>query len=359
MAHILTSPEDISIAWLESMLRTTASSVAPEIKDFAISFTRASTMASIAGVDIVYDRPAEDMPASLFIKTAKLNAKGVPTGSGRKEVYFYNNLTGVIKPGTVPRCYFASFDEDTKQYTIALENISATHDNAAWPEEHYFDQCCLAIDSFAEIHAAWWDHPELERIIAKRTADDCRNGGIRARAMLSRFLDAHKNSIPKEYRDTMLRYNDVCDIVDERYLSNRNISLVHRDAHFWNFMYPKNRTGSVRIIDWDSYRIDTPTNDIAYYMAIHWYTPQRHRYEWRLLERYHEKLLAHGIKNYSFEMLIDDYKLSVLSSLFLAAAQWEMGLDETTIWRPNMQHVCEALNDLDCMEAVNRLRGTF
>jgi thiamine kinase-like enzyme len=202
----------------------------------------------------------------------------------------------------------------------------------------------------AEIHAAWWDHPDLERVAPKRTREECEQACLRYRDMARTFFEDNKKVVKKEFKDIFLDFEKRYGLVDQRFLTYRNISLVHRDAHFRNFMYPKDMKGSVRMIDWDSWRIDVPTNDISYYMAIHWYPERRQLHETRLLERYFDHLLSYGIKDYSQEMFLNDYKISVLSALYLAPVQYKIGLGEN-IWLPNFERTCLALVDLNCKDA--------
>jgi hypothetical protein len=72
------------------------------------------------------------------------------------------------------------------------------------------------------------------------------------------------------------------------------------------------RSDDVRLFDWDSWRIDTATDDLAYMMAMHWYPDRRRRLERLLLDRYHDALIAHGIAGYDRRALDEDYRLSTL-----------------------------------------------
>src|SRR5262245_57744245 len=78
-----------------------------------------------------------------------------------------------------------------------------------------------------------------------------------------------------------------------------------------------------RDVDWDSWGIDTATDDLAYMLALHWYPDWRRRYERDSLHRYHEALVAHGVSRYSFDALWLDYRYSVL---------WQI---TTPMWQAN------------------------
>ncbi len=102
----------------------------------------------------------------------------------------------------------------------------------------------------------------------------------------------------------------------ERYRPHRNLTLLHGDAHVWNALYPRDpASDDVRLIDWDAWRIDVATDDLAYMIAVHWSPERRRRLERECLRRYHAALSAAGVKGYDFEALWRDYRLSVLSQI--------------------------------------------
>jgi hypothetical protein len=61
---------------------------------------------------------------------------------------------------------------------------------------------------------------------------------------------------------------------------------------------------SLRLIDWDAWRLDLGAEDLAYMMALHWYPERRRRVEMPLLRRYHEALTSHGVSGYGFEFTL-------------------------------------------------------
>ena len=68
----------------------------------------------------------------------------------------------------------------------------------------------------------------------------------------------------------------------------------------------------VRFFDWDSWRVDTGSDDLAYMMAMHWYPDRRRLMERSLLGLYHATLVVNGVAAYDRAALDEDYRLSVL-----------------------------------------------
>ena len=116
---------------------------------------------------------------------------------------------------------------------------------------------------------------------------------------------------------------------------------MNRDTHAANFLYPRYpERDRVRIVDWQSWRVDTGTDDLAYMIAAHWYPERRARLEKLLLQRYQQRLREHGIA-YSWEECWQDYKASVIRVLFSLVGGWQLSNadaphagDLRIAWRP-------------------------
>ena len=133
-----------------------------------------------------------------------------------------------------------------------------------------------------------------------------------------------------------------------RYRTHRGLTLVHGDAHVWNALHPRDpATGTIRLIDWDGWRVDTATDDLSYMIALHWYPDRRRRLERRLLEHYHATLTAHGVERYPLSSLLDDYRLSVLWQI--TTPVWQASFRLTpAVWWSHLERIMLAVDDLDC-----------
>ena len=123
-------------------------------------------------------------------------------------------------------------------------------------------------------------------------------------------------------------------------------TIVHGDAHAWNCFLPTG-PGAPRLFDWDAWGIDHASDDLAYLMAVHWYPDQRRAFEERLLDRYHDELLAHSVTGYSRATLQEDYRVSVLWQIARAIWQQSIGIPPV-IWWNNLERLNLAVDNLDC-----------
>ena len=104
--------------------------------------------------------------------------------------------------------------------------------------------------------------------------------------------------------------------------------------------------------DWDAWRVDVATDDLAYMMAVHWYPERRRRLERECLRRYHAALTRAGVRGYDFDGLWRDYRESVLSQLTTPVWQATHGLG-AWIWWSHLERIMLAVEDLGCLELLD------
>ena len=79
----------------------------------------------------------------------------------------------------------------------------------------------------------------------------------------------------------------------------RNLTLIHEDAHPGNVFFPKDpETHDPFLIDWQMWRIQIGTHDIAYMFVLAGYPDRRGAVERSLVEHYHQKLIEAGVGGY-------------------------------------------------------------
>jgi thiamine kinase-like enzyme len=165
------------------------------------------------------------------------------------------------------------------------------------------------------------------------------------------FADQLGDRLSRERRELYERFIDGGAVRFERYLSRRNLTVVHGDAHVWNYFMPHDGSDDVRIFDWDAWRIGLAATDLAYMMAMHWYPERRRRMERPLLDHYHEALVAAGLRGYGREALDEDYRLSVLWQIMTPVRFAAMKVPPV-IWWSHLERVLLAIDDLGCRSFI-------
>lgn len=350
MQTILKKVEDINIEWLNKTILNNDN--ISEIDDYKIWYTGNTGVSTVVVIELIYSKNESHHPTSVFIKFAKLNKEGNPVRNGEKELYFYNKLSEQIGIKNIPKCIFADRCSDTNHFTIILENLGLTHDSQIWEGNKKWKQMSITIDCLAKIHTKWWNKTDNIALSSyKRTSNDCKKELKYLKDLGDDFINRNSSLFSNRILDLYKNSEDIFNAYFNRYLTDQNLTLIHRDCHHWNFMYPKDNSEKIYLIDWDTYRIDIPTNDLAYYIAVHSNPEQRKIYEMKLLELYHSIIVKNGITDYSFNELLNDYKLSVISMTYLSAVKEKLGLPPS-VWKVQFENIINAIEDLDCIQTA-------
>ncbi len=143
------------------------------------------------------------------------------------------------------------------------------------------------------------------------------------------------------------------DVAFTQSLASAHQTLIHRDAHHWNFLYPQSAAGTIKLVDWEDFGRGMATDDLAYMMPVHWYPELRRAREGELLRSYHEALLRHGVHGYTLDRLLLDYRRSVLRAIAIPVVQWQRKMP-AFVWFHHFERILLAYDDLQCAELLTR-----
>jgi thiamine kinase-like enzyme len=301
-----------------------------------------------------YEPQVPDAPASLILKTGHLDADGRPAYANAREIAFYRDIAPALQRGWIPRCYEAVEATTSITWSLLLEDLTDSHFIAtSWPIPPSLEQCQQIVQVLARIHSALWDDPRLGKSLGTWYDNVAREAHVQEfTRTFEKFMDRFGNVLPPERRDLYGRLIDRAPRLLARYRSKSNVTIVHGDAHFWNFFLPRaGAGGGVRLLDWENWGIDTATHDLAYVMAMLWYPDRRRRYEQMLLDRYYDALTASGLNGYSRVSLADDYRLSALWLITRPIWQAMAGIGGG-VWWNNLERIFLAIDDLECRDLL-------
>src|SRR6266571_867984 len=283
------------------------------VDNAVVESSRKTILSRIIRLNLSYDGAAAEAPGSIILKTGLPERADARWSSGRQEVAFYTQVAAAMSAHLVPRCFDAVWDADTNAWHLLLEDLTHSHFSLSnWPLPPTLDQSKRIIAARARFHAQWWDDPRLGESIGAWLDPDDRQLQAFAEEV-ARFADRVGDRLSTDRRDLYQRLIDSGRRLNVRYHSHRNMTTVQGDAHVWNVFLPHDASSNdLRLFDWDSWRVDVGTDDLAYMMALHWFPNHRRRHERQLLDHYHTELLAHGVSSYHRRALDDDYRLSVL-----------------------------------------------
>ena len=299
-----------------------------------------------------YEGAAGDAPEFLILKMGHLDSAGRPAYANRREIAFYRNIAPSLPASVTPRCFEVVESTDTTPWHLLLEDLSDSHFIATeHPLPPSKEQCESIMTAWAKFHAAWWDDPRLGTSVGTWPAADWEEYLPIFARQLADFTNQFGRFMSPERRALYERLLDPGSRLLARLHARRNLTLVHGDAHWWNCFLPRDVGNDVRLIDWESWRINTATTDIAYMMAMLWYPEMRHRLERPLLDLYHATLLARGVRGYDRQALDEDYRLSILWLILRPVGQAAFNIPPR-VWWPNLERIFLAVDDLDCRDLL-------
>ncbi|WP_315803815.1 phosphotransferase [Bradyrhizobium sp. SZCCHNS3002] len=325
------------------------------VSDVAVISDRPMLLSRIIRLGLSYRGAAPDAPKALILKIPMPAFAKTLWRGGRHEVNFYRDLARLMPTGLVPGSYGGAWDEAALTWHLLLEDLTDTHQTATpWPLPPSLPQAEGIVRALARLHAAWWDDPRLGVSIGSfATADERDERGRTFAGHYQRFADQLGDRLSADRRAVYERLMAATPRLSERYLSRRNLSILHGDAHVWNFLVPKAAdSDDVRAFDFDQWRIGVPANDLAYMIALQIYPDRRARMERPLLDRYHQTLVAGGVTGYDRAALDQDYRLAVLWHIAQPVRQWAIQLPPV-IWWNNLERIFLAFDDLGCRELLD------
>jgi thiamine kinase-like enzyme len=348
MSAVTSDPPAVAPDHLSELLRRAGVLPQGAVTGVAVETSRDTLISRIIRLRLTYDGSAG--PTHLFVKCPRENGDPDLREFGRKEVDFYRLVAPDTPAALLPRCYEAA-DEPGKPWQLILEDLTASHEALGeWPLPPSTERSHAIVAAHARFHAAWWDHERLGTLGAFRdTAERADRFLARLPVELTAFADRLGERLSAERRRVYERLITAAPRLLDRYRSHRNLTLVHGDAHVWNAMLPRDGAlGDVRLIDWDAWRVDLATDDLAYMLAVHCFPDWRRRHERETLERYHDTLVAHGVGGYAFDALWQDYRLSALWQI--TTPMWQANHRiPPWVWWNHLERIFRAVDDLDCL----------
>jgi aminoglycoside phosphotransferase (APT) family kinase protein len=287
-----------------------------------------------------------DSPRYLVVKS--------PSSSDRKanssELQFYRVLAPVLGTPPLVRCYAVIADGDGDPGTLVLEDVRATHDHPPWPIPPSRNQCEAALDTLASVHAQWWEAPALGNTVGQLHTRESLTTMVQGiAAHLPAFFDAVGDSLTTEARHVYERVFSSSLKPWLRLTDQSALTIIHGDAHTWNFLFPRSGEGAALLIDWQLWHVDVGARDLAFFMALHWYPSRRRELEQPLLRYYHDCLLKRGVENYSFDELWLDYRRCVVRNLTIPILFWSRGMNPEGWWH-RLECALAAYRDFECDE---------
>lgn len=268
------------------------------------------------------------------------------------EARFYQAIGDDTEGLAVVPCYDVVIEGEKSH--LLLKDLSGTHE-ARPPQQlpPVASECEQIIDGLADLHAYWWDNPQLETTfggkldeaqLRKAYAEDTEN--------YRGFAEFLADRLPPKRRTIYEKILEkLPNLMIRRYQQN-HFTLVFEDVHMGNFLYPKQAGDKLYFIDWEQWGVKLAMNDLSYMMALFWSPERRARLEKPYLQRYHQHIVGQGVTNYTWDNLWYDYRLCVMNHHFAPVWQWKHQ-SIVDVWWNHLERIISAFDDLNCMELLD------
>jgi hypothetical protein len=371
---VLTRAEQATPSWLTGVLRR--SGVLPEGRVEAVDVApRSSSQATLVRLTPRYAAlegaapPAA--PRALLLKLAP--ARPGPAALPSADVAFFRHVAPRTPDLPTPRVFDAAQDVAEGPWHLLMEDVSDTHTQPPYPVPPTEPHCFAAVGVLAALHAAWWERPELPAVAAAAgvrvpTEADLARLVERTERTVTAFVAFLGDRLPPARRTIFARLLAGQVALRRRQLA-RPRTVVHGDAHWWNFLYPRPEAGEgpaggpesgaraagaarVLLIDWAFWETGPALGDLAGKIAGDWFPERRRRLERPLLEHYHRELGRHGVTGYPWRACWEDYRLFAATRPLTLAFRWQRG-ERPLVWWNNLERALLAFDDLGCAELLD------
>lgn len=350
---VISSLEQVSSAWLTSVLNRSDALTRGAVTAFDME-TGGGNWSASAQLTLHYSEDAEgDRPRQLFLKM--VDADLDDEFFGPSEVAYYTGDYAGVDNAPLLRCYDAHFSEEERRYHLLLDDVSESHVQAAEKAPTLSYGRALA-DGLAALHAHWWGAERLAEAEApihsaghiRRFVEIAEPGAGHIIEELAGELEPHWPALIREL------YANHPAIMIRRTEEENGFTLIHGDVGSGNVLVPRDGDRPLYVIDRQPFDWSLTTwlgvYDLAYAIVLDWEVETRRRLEIPVLRQYHACLSENGVDEYSWQQLLDDYRLCVAMGVYIATEYCRGGINERwrPVWSRMLRRALTACDDLDC-----------
>jgi hypothetical protein len=349
---VITALEQVTPTWLTAVLTHSGALTRGAVAGFVAGAGRGNWSTS-GTLRLQYTADAEgERPARLFLKMVNTDL-GDGEFFGPSEVDYYIRDYVDVVDAPLLRCYDARYSEDLGRYHILLDDVSGTHITASEKEPSLAYGLALA-EGFAALHARWWGEQRLvEAGAPMHSASYIRNFVAIAEPGVDHILRRFSSELKLHWSDAMRElFAKHPRAMIERTIDPNGFTLIHGDAGDQNILVPRQGVRPMYVIDRQPFDWALTTwlgvYDLAYALVLDWPVELRRRWEKPILKRYYERLVEHGVSEYTWRQLLDDYRLCVPMGVYIAVEYCRGGVNErwVDVWLPMLQRALTACDDL-------------
>jgi hypothetical protein len=290
-----------------------------EVAGFTLEPVGTGQIAATYRVAPHYGTSGPHGPASLILKCPPADPAtrqvAQRSGSYKVEILFYRELATQVDI-QVPQYWDATYDETTGDYLLLLEDAAPARagDQLAGCT---VTQAQLAIEELVELHAPFWNRCGADALPWIRRRDRDSKAMVEAcRAAADRFLHQYQGRLGPE----TIRLSGHLAELFTTYLSAEweTRSTVHGDYRIDNLLFFQDHSQRPIVVDWGGISEGPPVADVSYLLGGSLLARDRRDAEELLVRSYHDRLVAKGIQDITWDECWRQYRIHAVSGMVMA-----------------------------------------
>ncbi len=310
-------------------------------------------------LSLEYSAAFDDLPRSIVAKLPSadpmLRTVFDRLCQNRREVMFYRGVAGGASLG-IPRCHYSGLHSDSEDTILLLQNLSDGRQGNS-VTGCSMDEARFCIERLARFHAAWWESPLLDSLhwMPLREAETATYLEIYPNAW-DALLEKAGAAMPQSLRLLGDRLGPLVQKLKAE-LTKPPRTVVHGDYRLDNCFFPSEPDGRQLVVfDWEFCVRGRGAYDVATFISEAFPPEQRREYEMGLVQEYHAALEGSGVRDYSFEECLHDYRLSMVEIFVfwvITGGYCSYEGERARMYLINtLERIDAAISDLDSMGAL-------
>jgi aminoglycoside/choline kinase family phosphotransferase len=233
----------------------------------------------------------------------------------KREINFYAEIADKIDMST-PHCYYSALDAETGNSVILLEDLQNGRigDNVSGCSREEAERI---IDHLVPLHAAWWEHPELESKDWIPGQPPLNDPDMKEELQQqwndswNTFAEKFSGRIPNHTKEAYSIWIQHAEQIRKQSLVPP-FTLCHGDYRLDNFFFGHaDGNTSFVVFDWQALQRAQGASDLSYFMIWNLESNLRREVEKDLLHEYCAALKKQGVNNYSPEQCFHSYQITL------------------------------------------------
>lgn len=290
-----------------------------------------------------------------FVKTLKPGSQPGPhLNLGLREVRFYALIESLAPDPypNIPKCLNHHISGDEQNYFLVLEDCSVSHQSYESMDFESLKPWKSALAALAKFHQAFTqklgddqicalgdNQKQVEKYLGKLTQASDQFRRDHQQVLDNSILSLMQRSIPMieafEY-EKMRRVHQ-----------NELTTILHRDAHLKNFLYPRPDDGEGVIVDWQFWGLGIGAFDLRHLLGSA-LGPELRHHQKELVRFYYDNYREGLDAVYSWHDCWDDYRKGIIDNLFMPVWQYTgfgWGIER---WGKTLEAAVDIYHELEC-----------